>query len=178
MSSAMFSTLDSSSESRKRRSVAFIIGLLVQVVMIGTAILLGIWFPEELPVSAKQYVMVWLPSLIPPPAPVVNSPRKVARVVIPKLQSPVTPDPPVYAAADLELPKIRPTAPPLITSVPRPPLPAPSFAQPNPAPKVQIEVHTGTFGGASEPVTTKRPVGTSADRRIWKSARIPRSGAK
>jgi TonB family protein len=39
-------------------------------------------------------------------------------------------------------------------------MPAPVFAQPTPAPqapKVQAEVHTGAFGGAAEPVTTKRP---------------------
>jgi TonB family protein len=160
MSPEMFSALDSSSESRKRRSVAFVGGLVVQVFMMGAAILLGIWFPQELPVNARQYAVLWLPNLLPPPAPEMTIPRKVARPVIPKLQSPVTPDPPVYAAADLQLPKIRPTAPPLSRSLPPPPLPAPSFAQPDPGPKMQkaqIEVHTGSFGGASEPVTTKRP---------------------
>ncbi len=161
MSSAMFTTLESSSETRKRCSVALISGLLVQMVMIGAAILLGLLIPEKLPVSARQYVMVFLPSFIPR-APVVDSPRKLARLDIPKLQSPVTPDVPVFAATDLKLPKIQPPAPPLKASLPPPPLPAPSFAQPNPPPKVQpvqiIEVRTGIFGGASEPATTKRPV--------------------
>jgi TonB family protein len=158
MSSAMFGTLESSSESRRRRSVALISALLIHMVVIGTAIFLGILFPEKLPASARRYVIVWLPSVLPPPAPVVNSPRQVAQVATPKLELPVKPDPPVVAATDLELPKIRPVAPPLVASLPQPPLPAPSFAQPNAPPKVQIiEVHTGTFGGASEPVATQRP---------------------
>jgi len=127
--------------------------------MIGTAIFLGILFPDKLPVSARRYVIVWLPSLLPPPAPVVNSPRNVGQVATPKLELPGSPAPPVFAATDLELPKIRPVAPPLMASLPQPLLPAPSFAQPNAAPKVQIiEVHTGTFGGASEPVATQRQV--------------------
>jgi len=103
--------------------------------------------------------MVFLPSLLPPPAPAVNFPRQVPAVVIPKLDPPAVPAPPVFAAAHLELPKIRPLAPPLIATLPQPPLPAPSFVQPNAAAKVQIiEVHTGTFGGASELVAAQHPV--------------------
>jgi TonB family protein len=160
MSSAMFRTLESSRESRIRRSFAMIGGVLVQVGMIGIAIFLGILFPDELPLSARQSVMVFLPSLIPPPARVADPPRRVIRVLIPNLQSPVTPATPFFAATDLELPKMRLTAPPVLASFPQALLPGPPLAQSNPAPKVQkaqVEVRTGTFAAAPGPATTKRP---------------------
>ena len=162
MASEMFSTLDPSTEGRQRRGAAFICGLLVQALLLGAAVLLGVLFPQQLPVAARQYVLTWLPPLrTPVPPPVVKPPRMMARVVVPMLKSPALPEPPAPRLTEVVVPKIRPTPPPVTVSTLRVPVPPPAFPQPSPAapaPKVQIEVHTGAFGGAPEPVTTKRPV--------------------
>ncbi|HXW16030.1 MAG TPA: energy transducer TonB [Terriglobia bacterium] len=161
MASDMFSTLDPSPGGRRRRGAAFICGLFVQALLMGGAALLAVIFPQELPVSARQYVVTWLPPLPTPAPPAVKPPRAVARVVVPKLKSPVVPKLLAPAMAVLEAPKIRPTVAPVTISALRVPMPPPpAFAQPTPAPpppKVQVEVRTGDFGGAAEPVTTKRP---------------------
>ena len=60
----MFSTLDPSTESRGRRGGAFICGLVAQGLLIGAAVLLGVLFPQELPVVGRQYALIWLPSLV------------------------------------------------------------------------------------------------------------------
>jgi len=152
----MFSTLEASAADRKRRGGALICGALAQVLVIVVAILLGVLLPQELPL-AKHYAWVWLPELTPPDPPVAHQPRKVARVVVPKLQTTETPklvDPPL---ADLKVPKISPT----ISSVPvAVPLPPPPDVQPIPPPqlKAPVVVRTGLFGDAEEMVTTKRPV--------------------
>lgn len=154
MSPAMFTTLESSPESRKRSGMAFVGGLVVQIVMITVAILLGILFPQELPLRAKQYMVVWLPPLMPPRAVVAKPAHHVP--LLPKPKPLVKPVVPVYAAAKIELPKFRPTPHALIPKVPQLP-PVPTLARVNAEPKVQkLEVHTGTFGSIAEPVTTKR----------------------
>jgi len=156
MSSPMFKTLESTTESRQRRGASFFCGFLAQIAMIGAGALLALLFPQELPVNARQYVTVYLPSLTPRRAEVAKAPPKVARVIIPKPQLPVIPNVPVYKA-NLELPKIRPTTPPVTIPVPQAPVMA-AFVPPTPVPKVQkVEVRTGDFGGAPEKVTTKRP---------------------
>ena len=156
MSSPMFRTLDPSTESRKRRGVTFICGLCAQTLLVGAAILFGLMFPEQLPVSAKQYVLVWL---TPPPDVVLKPQPKVARVVVPKLKPPEAPARPAPTVARLEVPDIPRTISPVPARVPELPTPAAPVAPPRPTPKVlQITVHTGTFGGAVEKVTTKRPV--------------------
>jgi TonB family protein len=152
----MFSTLNLSAEGRKHRCVAFICGFLVQALVIGTAVFLALLFPAELPETIKHYAVVWVPALIPPEKPVVMPPPKVVRLHIPKLETPDALElPPV---ADLVVPKIRPTISPAPVRVAEAPLPAAPVAQPSPPPKVQIALHTGVFGGAAEPVTTKRPL--------------------
>jgi TonB family protein len=151
----MFSTFEPSAESRKRRGVALMCGALAEVLAIVAAILLGILFPQELPLT-NRYVLTWLPSLTPPKPPKVEPRRKLARVVLPKFPSPVIPKLVVPPVAELKVPKIQPT----ISSLPLPVLPVlpPPVAQPQPAkPKEQAVVHTGLFGGAEEKVTTKRP---------------------
>jgi len=159
----MFSTLENSTENRKRRSLTFVCGFCAQALLVVLAVLFGLLFPQELPVTAKQYVLIMLPSLTPPPAPVAKPAPKLARVVLPRMKPPVIPAPPVLVAAKVEIPKLRPTAPPITVNVPQLPAPPPmpSFVPPSPAPKVQekvqAEVRTGNFGGAPEPVTTKRP---------------------
>jgi TonB family protein len=152
----MFSTLEPSAEARRRRSVALVCGILAEVLGIIMAILLGVLFPQELPLT-QHYVLAWLPALTPPKPRVVQPPRKVARVVIPKLKSPKTLEFVVPPVAELKVPKTQPT----IASVPLPvPLPPPPVAQPSPPPKPKepVVVRTGVFGGAEEKVTTKRPV--------------------
>jgi hypothetical protein len=152
----MFSPLESSAETRRRRGVALICGALAEVLGIVAALLLGVLFPQELPLT-QHLVMTWLPALTPPKPRVVQPPPKVARVVIPKLkpiENPKLVAPPV---AEVKVPKIQPT----IASVPLPvPLPPPPVAEPSPPPKPKepVIVRTGVFGGAEEKVTTKRPV--------------------
>ena len=148
----MFRTLELSTEGRKRRSAAFVSGLFAEILVLAGAALLGILFPEKLPLGDKHYALAWLPTLTPPGKPPVKPPREVPRVVVPRLK---TPDPlvlPVPAVAKLEVPKIQPPrvptpAPPMLTAPP----------PPKQAPKEEVAVHTGLFGGAPEPVTTKRP---------------------
>ena len=151
----MFSLLEPSAEVRKRRGVALFCGYLAEGVVIVATILLGVVFPQKLP-TTKLYMVAWLPSLTPPKPPVAPPPRKVARVVIPKLQPLETPKlvlPP--------LPEIKPPkTPPVVASAPLPvPVPPPPVAEvtPPPKPKEPIVVHTGLFGGEPQKVTTKRP---------------------
>jgi TonB family protein len=155
----MFNTLEFSAEGRKRQGAAFVLGLLAQTLVVAVAILLGVLFPEELPMGARQYLLVWLPPLTPPPAaPVVKHVPKIVRVVIPKPNSLEVPPPPPPVVAKLELPKIPPKViSPTLPRIPELPLPVAVRVPPRPAPKVQAVVKTGTFGGAPEPVTTKRP---------------------
>jgi len=154
----MFSTLDVSTESRKRRGVAFTCGVLAEVLAILVTILLGMVFPQELPMTHHYYVLAWLPALTPPKPRTVQPPRRVARVVIPKLKSPETPKLVAPPLVELKVPKIQHAMSSI--PLPTPPLPPPVFSQPSPPPKPkeQAVVHTGLFGGAPEKVTTKRPV--------------------
>ncbi len=129
--------------------------------MIGAATLAGVLFPQELKVTSTHFIVTWLPELTPPEQPVLKPPPEMAKVSVPKLkplEAPALPDPPPPLVADLVVPKLRPAISPTPVRVPEPPLPAPPIAPQSPAPKVQIPVRTGLFGGAAEPVTTKRPV--------------------
>jgi TonB family protein len=153
----MFSTLHSSAEGRTRRGFAFICGVLVQFLMMGTAFFMGLVFPSELQLTDKHYaLMIWLQDPAPP-ANAVAPPRKVAWVFVPEPKLPELPDLLASTVPDLDVPKIRHTIP----SVPAPEtrLPDPPVPQPSPPPQVkeQVTVHTGLFGGAAEPVTTKGP---------------------
>ena len=154
MARIMFSLLEPSAEVRKRRGVALVCGYLAEGVVILATILLGVLFPQKLPMT-KQYVVAWLPSLTPPKPPVAPPP-KVARVVIPKIQPLETPKLVVPPLPEIKPPK----TPPVVASVPLPvPVPPRPVADvtPPPKPKEPIVVHTGLFGGAPEKVTTKRP---------------------
>lgn len=157
MPSEMFSGLGPSTESRGRRGAAFVCGLFVQALLIGTAIFLGILFPQELPVVGRQYMLTWLPSLRPPAQPVLKPPQ-IARVVIPKLKPLTNPELTVPPVAAVAVPKIRPTVSAAAVHIPELPRLAAAGPQPPPPPKLQIAVRTGLFGGAPEPVTTKLPV--------------------
>lgn len=141
----MFNTLNASTEGRKRRAGAFVCGLFIQPLLIGTVVFLGLLFPNELPESTKRFALTWLTALEPPEKPVVEPTRRVPRVVVPRLKPPETPKLLAPAVAELEVPEIRHPIP-----VPDPPLPAPPVPPP---PKAKDVVHTGLFGGA--PVTTK-----------------------
>lgn len=160
---SMFNTLENSAENRKRRRTAFCCGLALQAGLISMAVLFALLFPEELPKGAGKYVVVFVPSLTPRPVVKPKPVPQVPRVVIAKLQPPVTPpklaDPPLPVMPKIEPPKVRPTPPPLTiaVNVPAPP-PEPTFTRATaPAPKPQVEVHTGTFGATPEAVTTRRP---------------------
>jgi TonB family protein len=153
----MFSTLNSSAEGRTRRGLAYICGVIVQFLMMGTAFFMGLVFPSELQLPDKHCaLMIWLQDPALTTKPVAPPPRKVARVYIPE---PKLPEPPEFLASsvpDLDVPKIRHTI--SSASAPQTRLPDPPVPQPSPAPKMkeQVTVHTGLFGGAAEPVTTKR----------------------
>lgn len=154
----MFSTLDLATEGRTRRGLAFTCGVLAQVLVIGAGVLIGILFPQELPLFEKHFALAWLPALTPPEKPVVEPPRKTARVVLPEQKSPEPPKALAFSVPEPEVPKPRPT----ISSIPTPKtsLPPLPVIQPISPPKVkeQAEVHTGIFGGAAEHVTLKRRV--------------------
>jgi TonB family protein len=156
----MFSTLDPSIESRKRRAVAFSCAMSFQALLIGATVLLGVLYPDELPVPDRHYALTWLLALVPPEESALQLPREVARLPVPKIPSPEPPKLRLPPAPVHEVPEIRPTTPPASAYIPEPPLPAAPVAQPTPPAKAkeQIEVHTGLFGGAVEPVTTKRPL--------------------
>ena len=88
----------------------------------------------------------------------MEQPRKAARPPLPKLKSPETPklvDPPLF-----EREKPKPEIPSAALRVPDPPKVAVPVARPSPPPKAPepIPVRTGLFGGAPEPVTTRRPL--------------------
>jgi TonB family protein len=155
----MFSTLNPSTEGSKRRCATFICGLFVEALVIGAAVLLGVLFPKELTVSNRRYALTWIRTLTPVEKPVVHPSRELARVFLPKLKSPEVPKLLAVSVADLEIPKNRRTVPPAVPEHALP-VPTPSAAAPTPAPKVkeQIVVRTGVFGGAAEPVTTRKPV--------------------
>ena len=157
----MFSTLGVSTESRNRRRISFIYGLLTEVLLIAAAVHLGASGSHPLPALRQHYTLTWISSAAPPPAPklALDLPRRVSRVIVPRTHLPVPVKPvevPAPVVARLAPPRVDPTVPPLPISVV--PAPAPKIMQAAP-PKVQIAVHTGTFGGgAPQPVATRRPV--------------------
>jgi TonB family protein len=158
----MFSQLEISAETRRRRRVALTIGILTQVVIIGGAILISVLFPQALP-NTKQYMLAWLPPIEPPkpPEPPIKPPKierilpppKLATPVIPKIETPVLPE--------VKPPKIQPPPVKVVTLPVPPPPPLPAFNQPTPTPpkpKENLTVKTGGFGGAPEKPTINKPV--------------------
>jgi len=152
----MFSTLESSSAARMRRAKALACGTFVEVLVIAGAILLGVFYPQELPV-AKHYVLAWLPALTPPDPPLPHPRRRVVKVIVPKRKLAETAELVAPPMPELKVPKVQPTIPPMPLPVPPPP---PPVAQPSPPPKPREPaiVHTGTLDTPKEKVTTKRPV--------------------
>ena len=157
VTSSMFAGLEPERGAGYRRSMSFICGIIAQVLIIVFAVLVGLMFPPELRFSDKHVELIWLPSLNPPPPkPVVKVPRELPHVAIPHVVPP--PQPKLVASVPkIEPPQIHRVVPP---PTPQHQLPVPTAAAPAPAPKVkeQIVVRTGVFGGATEPVTTKKPV--------------------
>jgi len=188
--SAMFSTLASSAEGRSRRGFAFICGILVEFLMMGTAFFVGLMFPRELQLTDKHNaLMIWLQDPAPTRKTVAPPPVKVTRVLVPE---PKLPEPPEFLASsvpDLDVPRIRHT----ISSAPieQTRLPDPPVSQPSPPPQVreQVTVHTGVFGGAADPVVTKRtaeqvqtggfgsPQGFPGQARIENPGNVPKLGS-
>jgi hypothetical protein len=158
MPSEMFSVLEPSTESRSRRGTAFVCGLFVQVLLIATAVVVGIFFPQELPIAGRQYAMVWHAPLRPPARPAVKPRIQIARSTVPKLKLIPTAQPTLHSVVIPVVPKVRPTVSAAAVRIPEAPRPAPPVSQPRSEPKTQIAVNTGVFGGAAMPVTTKRPV--------------------
>jgi TonB family protein len=150
----MFNTLIPSREARHRREATFVCGVLIQVLMIGACIFLGMVFPQALPAPTRHYALIMLSLLKPAPKPPVRPPHVEPRVVMPRitpLENPALIAPPMIA-------RVVPIAPkPIITLPVVPPAPAPPAPEPKAPPKEQIVVHTGLFGGAPEKPTTKLP---------------------
>ena len=157
VTSNMFASLEPAGGVGYRRSMSFICGVIAQVLIIVFAVLVGLMFPPELRFSDKHVELIWLPSLTPPPPkPVAKLPRELPHVALPRVEPP--PQPKLVASVPkIEVPQIHRVVPP---PMPQHALPVPTAAAPTPAPKVkeQIVVRTGLFGGATEPVTTKKPV--------------------
>jgi len=152
----MFSTPKYSAEGRTRRGLAYICGVLVQFLMMGAALFMGLVFPRELQLIEMHYPQVtWLRE----PAPTVKTvtpPPKMARMFVPEPKLSAPAEFVASVAYDLDVPKIRPA----ISSVPASEtrLPEPPVSHPIPLPQVKdrVAAHTGLFGGAGEPVTTTR----------------------
>jgi TonB family protein len=136
--------------------MSFICGVAAQALVILAAVLIGLLFPHELRFSDKHTELIWLPNITPPPPKaILKPPTMLPPVALPKFQPPLTPKI-AMAAPVIVPPKVQPhIEPPKVQA-----LPTPAFAAPAPAPKIKEQpvVRMGTFGGASEPVTTKRPV--------------------
>jgi TonB family protein len=151
----MFSTLDSSTESRNHRSAYFTCGVMIQTLAMSAAVLVSMLFPNQLPLTSKHYAITWLPTLTHPVKPDAKPPRKLARMVVP---APKPVEPPKLVAS------IAPTFdPPVVhhtvrtSPMPTAPLPPPPINQPVAPPRQeQVTVHTGIFGGAAETVALKR----------------------
>jgi TonB family protein len=151
----MFTSLEPGGGAGYRRGVSFICGIIAQVFLVVAVVLVGLMFPRELRFSDRHVELIWLPSLTPPAVkPVVKLPRELPHVALPP---PVQPKLVASVAPEIEVPKIRSVVPP--PSIPEHQLPTSIAAAPAPAPKVKDQpvVRTGVFGGATEPVTIKRP---------------------
>lgn len=158
----MFSQLESSAETRRRRRAGLFFGVITQIVVIGTAILISVLFPQTLP-NTKHYMLAWLPPIEPPkpPEPPIKPPKIVR--VLPPLKI-VTPEVPKLVAPPLpevKPPKIQPPPEKTVTLPVPPPPPQPTFAQVTPVPvkpKENVVVKTGGFGGAPEKPTVNKPI--------------------
>ena len=155
----MFKTLDYSTEGQGRRGVAFLCGVLAQILLIGAAVFLGLVFPDELPVGIQRSATVWLAALKPPEKPVVAPPpRPLVRVFVPKVKVPRLVAPVEIPAPPLLRPQSPKIKPPISSATVHVPLPPSPVAQPALPPVKHVEVHTGLFGGgAPVRVTTRRP---------------------
>ena len=167
----MFSTLEASAETRRRRGVALVCGAIAEVLGIVLALLLGVMFPQELPLT-HRYVLAWLPALTPPKPQVVQPPRKVARVVMPKLKAIENPKLIAPPVAEVKVPKIQPT----ISAVCAPSRPhatsAGCTAQPTSETERASRCSHRAFWWRGGKGHHEAPGGTGADGRVWESARI------
>jgi len=152
----MFNSLEPSTGTGYRRSATFVVGMFIQVFMVVAIVFAGMLFPGELPLTSRHFELTWLPPLTPPEKPVVKMPRELPPAPLPKFNPPPAPKLTASAVPDLEVPKIRHIVPPPVIEHASPaPTPAPA---PAPQVKEQLAVRTGTFGGATEPVTTRHSV--------------------
>lgn len=159
----MFSTLTVSSEGRNRRCVSFVYGLLADVLLLELCVVLGVSAAHNVSsLSHKHYSITWVRTETPPPPPkpLIEHRRQMARVEIPRVPIPETVAPPVIVPPPRHIDPPKP-APDLVPPLraPRPTEKLEAFMPAQPAPKVQEPVKTGLFGGgASEKVTTHRPL--------------------
>lgn len=159
----MFSTLDPSAGTLQRRAMSFAGALSIQVILIASTVIFGVLFPEELPVAERHYALSWIQAMQPPEKPPVTLPREIPRFFVPKVRPPAALELPPPPEVKPVLPKTPPAVASATVHVPAPapkPAPATSFATLSPPAKAkeQMPVRTGLFGGAPEPVTTRRPL--------------------
>lgn len=152
----MFSGLNVSLESRKRRGGAFACGVLCNGLMLGAAFFLSQLPANEWHATRKKYAEIWLPDLTPPEKLTLPPRRVVAPVLAPILKPP-------EVSKLKEIPVSEPEVPE--KALPVPPLPTeqramaqPISVPPSPPSPRQSSVRTGLFGGAAQPVTIKRPL--------------------
>src|SRR5579863_474205 len=84
----MFSGLNISLESRKRRGATFAGGVLCDAVLLGAAFFLGKFPMNGSHATPQNYEAIWLPDLTPPQKLILPSRRAVAPVLAPKLKPP------------------------------------------------------------------------------------------
>ena len=84
----MFGTIEVSSKDRRRYIVAILSGLLAHVLVIGATFLVGLLFPNALPIHKVSYALTWLQALRPTEKPVTERPRRSVRVIVPTVKRP------------------------------------------------------------------------------------------
>ncbi len=155
--------LQSSSTERKQRGIAFVVGVLIEALIIGLAVVAGMWFPYQLERESNRYTLITLSDFTPekllptlPPVPRPNIPKvrqpKIAtpRVVsVPRLQVQKVEVPRIQAKLHSpDLPKLRPVTPVAM-----------AFAKPSPIPaRPAAPLRVGDFGGPAHTATLDRPL--------------------
>lgn len=152
----MFSGLNVSLESRKRRGGAFVFGVFCDALMLGAVFFLSQLPANEWRATHKNYAAIWLPDLTPPEKTVSPPHRVPAPTFAPKLKPPE-----VSKLKEIPVPKLE--VPEVVHPAPNLPVVQRAMAQPisvPPSPPLSREssVRTGLFGGAAQPVTVKRPL--------------------
>ncbi len=161
----MFSGLNVSLESRKRRGGAFACGVLCDALLLGAAFFLSKMPTKESPATTEHYAVTWLPDLTPPEKLILPPRRVLAPVLAPKLKPPEVSKLMAVPVADTAVPEA--AHPPSTLPIARRAMAHPVDFQLNPPSIRQSSVRTGVFGGAGPPVSTRRPLEAVQTGGFW-----------